>query len=133
MLKVFFSICIALSGLLFIASRVNARDDKLLLPIADVLNGPDARKKLDSSIKFFFGNQPHPKIFTNFQSDVPISKQTRSTRPIKGLVNGFFYRLFCHSKNEPSSWAQMQLSTSSAITGKSRCLAIHSTNGTPAL
>ena len=70
MLKVFFSICIALSGLLFIASRVNARDDKLLLPIADVLNGPDAQKKLDSSIKFFFGNQPHPKIITNFQSDV---------------------------------------------------------------
>ena len=70
MLKAFFTVFIALGGFLIIVSQVHARDDKLLLPITDVLNGPDAQKKLDSSIKFFFGSQPHPKIITNFQSDV---------------------------------------------------------------
>jgi uncharacterized protein YbjQ (UPF0145 family) len=70
MLKAFFTVFIALGGFLIIVSQVHARDDKLLLPITDVLNGPDAQKKLDGSIKFFFGSQPHPKIITNFQSDV---------------------------------------------------------------
>ena len=58
-------------ALLFAAARpAGARDDKLLLPIAAVLEGAEARQKLDGSVKFYFGNQLHPKVLTTFHSDV---------------------------------------------------------------
>src|ERR1700675_1116096 len=48
----------------------DARDDKLFFKIAEALAAKDAQEKLDGSVKFFFGDQPHPKILTKLGSDV---------------------------------------------------------------
>ena len=47
-----------------------AYDRKHLLPIASGLQSKDAQEKLDGSIKFFFGAQPHPAILANLGTDV---------------------------------------------------------------
>jgi hypothetical protein len=49
---------------------VEARNTKLLLPIAVALAVKDAQDKLDGSIKFYFGNQETPKIMTKLGSDM---------------------------------------------------------------
>lgn len=49
---------------------VEARNTKLLLPIAVALAVKDAQDKLDGSIKFYFGNQVTPKILTKLGSDM---------------------------------------------------------------
>ena len=49
---------------------VEARNTKLLLPIAVALAVKDAQDKLDGSIKFYFGNQETPKILTKLGSDM---------------------------------------------------------------
>ena len=49
---------------------VHARDTRHLLPIASGLENKDAQEKLDGSIKFFFGAQPHPAILTKLGTDV---------------------------------------------------------------
>jgi uncharacterized protein YbjQ (UPF0145 family) len=48
-----------------------ARDTKLLLPIATAMEGANnAKEKLSGSVKFFFGNQPHPQVLTKLGTDV---------------------------------------------------------------
>jgi len=42
-----------------LATPADARDDRLRLPIADVLNSPDARAKLDPGVQLYFGRQPY--------------------------------------------------------------------------
>ncbi len=39
-----------------------ARDTKYMLPIAKGLATPAAKEKLGTSVKFYFGNQPHPPV-----------------------------------------------------------------------
>ena len=46
-------------GLSFVATAADARDDKLHLPLADVLSGPEARKTLDPTVQLYFGRQPY--------------------------------------------------------------------------
>ena len=58
------------------AWRAHASDRKYLLPIAAGLENKDAQEKLDGSIKFFFGAQPHPAILSKFGSDVS-NRKTR--------------------------------------------------------
>ncbi|HXT99825.1 MAG TPA: excinuclease ATPase subunit [Polyangia bacterium] len=41
------------------ATAADARDDRLRLPLADVLNSPDARAKLDPGVQLYFGRQPY--------------------------------------------------------------------------
>jgi uncharacterized protein YbjQ (UPF0145 family) len=50
--------------------QAEARNTKLLLPIAAALAANDAEEKLDVSIKFYFGNQETPKILSKLGSDV---------------------------------------------------------------
>ena len=48
-----------------------ARDTKLLLPIATAMEGANnAKEKLSGSVRFFFGNQPHPKVLTTLGTNV---------------------------------------------------------------
>jgi uncharacterized protein YbjQ (UPF0145 family) len=60
---------------LFFASVVitalpaHARDDKLLLPIDAAMQSSDTKEKLDSSIKYYFGNQKTPKVLQKLGSD----------------------------------------------------------------
>ena len=44
------------------ALPAQAKDDVLMLPIAAALDANDARARLGDDIKFFFGDQPTPKV-----------------------------------------------------------------------
>jgi len=61
---------ICLGVFLTVAWPAYSRDTKYLLPIATALETKDAQDKLAGSVKFFFGNQPHPTVLTKFGSDV---------------------------------------------------------------
>ncbi len=47
-------------ALLLPASAAFSRDTQLFLPIEAAMATPAAQEKLDGSIKFYFGDQPHP-------------------------------------------------------------------------
>ncbi|MBV8273330.1 MAG: excinuclease ATPase subunit [Cupriavidus sp.] len=44
------------------ALPANARDTKLMLPLEDVLNMPEAKEKLDGKVRFFLAGQKTPKV-----------------------------------------------------------------------
>jgi uncharacterized protein YbjQ (UPF0145 family) len=48
------------------AVNVEARDDHGMWSISEALNTEDAKQKLDKDIRFYFGDQSHPKITKNF-------------------------------------------------------------------
>ena len=48
------------------AVNVEARDDRNMWSISEALNTEDAKQKLDQNIRFYFGDQGHPKITKNF-------------------------------------------------------------------
>jgi uncharacterized protein YbjQ (UPF0145 family) len=60
---------IVILGVLVAAGTASARDTKQLMPIAAALEAKDSKEKLDGSVKFFFGNQQHPKVLTKLGSD----------------------------------------------------------------
>lgn len=61
------SMIIATSSLfLSLAMTANARDTVLPYPVADVLNTEQAKAKLGTSVKFYFGDQPHGAIEKDF-------------------------------------------------------------------
>jgi hypothetical protein len=55
-----------MSVLLIVAPAAFARDDVLMIPIANAMNMPDAHQKLGDSIKFYFGTQPAPRVAQDF-------------------------------------------------------------------
>ena len=46
--------------------NVEARDDHGMYSISEALNTEDAKQKLDKDIRFYFGDQSHPKITKAF-------------------------------------------------------------------
>ncbi len=52
------------------SAPASARDTKYLLPIQDVLDMPEAKEKLDGSVRFFFAGQRTPKVLETKGSDV---------------------------------------------------------------
>jgi hypothetical protein len=64
-MKQLLAISIATFGLLA-SGNSSARDDHQMFPIADALNAPAAKEKLDPKIKLYFGNQPHPAVLKDF-------------------------------------------------------------------
>jgi uncharacterized protein YbjQ (UPF0145 family) len=60
----------ALTGLAIIAALpAHARDDKLMMPISVAMESPETQEKLDSSIRYYFGNQKTPKILKKLGTD----------------------------------------------------------------
>ncbi|MBO4123324.1 excinuclease ATPase subunit [Cupriavidus gilardii] len=53
-----------------VSAPASARDTRYLLPIQDVLNMPEAKEKLDGSVRFFFAGQRTPKVLETKGSDV---------------------------------------------------------------
>ena len=43
-----------------------ARDDHNIYPLEDALNTPEAKGKLDPSIRLYFGKQKYPKVLSEF-------------------------------------------------------------------
>lgn len=59
---------------LLASAPAGARDTVIEMPIKDALATPDAQQKLDGSVKFFFGNAPHPEILQSFATLVANDK-----------------------------------------------------------
>lgn len=57
-----------------IALPVQASDNKYMMPIADAMASNDAQARLGNSVKFYFGNQPTPKILKKIASDTTSQK-----------------------------------------------------------
>jgi len=51
-----------------------ARDTKYMLPFEDVLNMPEAKEKLDGSVKFYLSGAKTPKVLEKKDSDVSNKK-----------------------------------------------------------
>jgi len=49
----------AVLGLSLVATVADARDDRIRMPLANVLNSPQARARLDPGIALYFGQQPY--------------------------------------------------------------------------
>jgi len=49
-------------GIMCVATVADARDDRLRLPLADVLSSPDAKAKLDPGVALYFGKQPYAAL-----------------------------------------------------------------------
>lgn len=56
------TICFLLLG----ASQAGARDTVTIMSIAEALAAPDAVAKLDGTVKFYFGDTPHPTVEKSF-------------------------------------------------------------------
>jgi uncharacterized protein YbjQ (UPF0145 family) len=55
-----------LSMLLAVAPAAFARDEVVMIPIANVMNMPEAHQKLGDSVKFVFGTQPAGRVARDF-------------------------------------------------------------------
>lgn len=60
-----------------VAATAQARDTKLLLPLSAAMSANDAQSRLGDSVKFYFGNQPTPKVLERLGSD-QTSQKTNS-------------------------------------------------------
>ena len=52
----------ALLMTLFMSNYALARDDKAMYSLEEALNTPEAKTRLASAIKLYFGNQSHPEV-----------------------------------------------------------------------
>ncbi len=52
--------------IVLVAVNVEARDDRNMWSISDALNTEEAKQKLNKNIRFYFGDQSHPKITNNY-------------------------------------------------------------------
>lgn len=59
------------------ATTAQARDSKLMLPVAAAMSSNDAQARLSDSVKFYFGSQPTPKVLERLGSD-KTSQKTNS-------------------------------------------------------
>jgi len=57
---------LVLVGALSVPISSTARNTKVMWPIADAMAAPDARSRLSTGIRPFFGNSGHPAVTTSF-------------------------------------------------------------------
>lgn len=66
-----------LAGQVAVVAPAQARDDVVMISISDALATPDARDKLDGSVRFYFGSAAHPGIAHKF-GDLVTNEKTNS-------------------------------------------------------
>ena len=52
--------------MVLMVGNTQARDTKHMYPLADALNNEHANEKLSGDVKFYFGDQKHPKVIKKF-------------------------------------------------------------------
>lgn len=65
---------LALAALALAASAATARDTEYKIPFAEVMDLPEAKQQLDGSVKFYFGDQPTPKVLSKMSEDTSNKK-----------------------------------------------------------
>jgi uncharacterized protein YbjQ (UPF0145 family) len=54
------------AAIVIFSTQAHSRDTKHMLPIEAAMNSADFKEKLDPSIRFYFGNQPHPEVVKSY-------------------------------------------------------------------
>lgn len=60
---------LAVAAALAIPGVASARNDRLHFPIAEAAGTAEAQSKLDGSVKFYWGDQKHPKVSKTVGTD----------------------------------------------------------------
>ncbi|MCL1886769.1 MAG: excinuclease ATPase subunit [Betaproteobacteria bacterium] len=81
---------LSLSFMPLLSSSTFAADKQVFLPIADALNTPEAKEKLSGKVKFYFGNQPHPRVQKTFREDVSNKKTNAFAKQDNDVCNHAF-------------------------------------------
>lgn len=68
---------IIMTAILIFSSSAHARDDRLMLPLKDVMARASAEHMINDSVKYFFGKTKHPKAKTNF-GEASTNKKTNA-------------------------------------------------------
>lgn len=89
-MKKIFHLSMMIALTLGAAWPAQARDDKHVLPLAAALETKEAKDKLDGSIKYFFGDQPTPKILAKLGTDVTNQKTNGLGKSIDKACNWVF-------------------------------------------
>lgn len=69
-MKKWISSVVVLGAALSAVCTAQARDTKLMLPIAAAMETADAQEKLGGTVKFYFADQKSPKVLEKLGSDV---------------------------------------------------------------
>jgi hypothetical protein len=64
----------ALALALLASGPVAARDTKYMVPLQEILDMPEAKEKLDGSVRFYLKGQPAPNVRQRFDEDVSNKK-----------------------------------------------------------
>jgi imidazole glycerol phosphate synthase subunit HisF len=72
------------------AAPAQAGDTRIMLPIAGALAANDAQTRLGDSVKFFFGDQPAPKVLKKLGADQTSLKTIAIARPNENACNWVF-------------------------------------------
>jgi hypothetical protein len=64
----------ALALALLASGPVVARDTKYMVPLQEILDMPEAKEKLDGSVRFYLKGQPAPNVRQRFDEDVSNKK-----------------------------------------------------------
>jgi len=77
-------------GVLFVTFGIQAaaaRNTALILPVSSVMSMPDAKQKLDGSVKFYFGKSGHPAVLKKFGNYVTNKKTNSFGKPDEEACN----------------------------------------------
>ena len=72
------------------AMPAHASDNKVMLPIAGAMADNNAQGRLGDSVKFYFGNQPTPKILQKLGSDTTSQKTNSFAKSNEKACNWVF-------------------------------------------
>ncbi|HEX7641737.1 MAG TPA: excinuclease ATPase subunit [Burkholderiaceae bacterium] len=68
----------------------HASDEKMMFPIAGGMSDSEAQAKLDPSVKFYFGNQPTPKVISRLGADKTSQKTNAFAKSSDKVCNHAF-------------------------------------------
>lgn len=70
--------------------QAHASDTKLMMPIAAAMADNNAEGRLGDSVKFYFGNQPTPKVLKKLSSDTTSHKTNAFGKSKEKVCNWVF-------------------------------------------
>ncbi len=83
MKKLSLALCLSVCA----AAPALARDDTLHLPFQAVLDTPEAKEKLDGSVKFYLAGAPTPKVTEKLGSDISNRKTNSVGKTVEQACN----------------------------------------------
>ena len=114
------------------ATPALARDTVYLLPLQEVLDMPEAKEKLDGSVRFFLSGQKTPKVLETKDSDVSNRKTNGVGKSDEDACRWAALSALLAFRDKAGKTAPMPWSISSATTRRTRWRARPTMSATPA-